>query len=211
VIRARANEQGLTLVELVITLAITGIVVVAVGGMLSTVFLSSTAVAVRMSYSHEVQNTAAYFSEDVQSIGVRNWSDDTRPLLQSVEVNAAYNSGLYPCGPTGTPDALVRMAWNDFDTATPGTPKLDVVSYVVRPTGTAGVSQLQRLLCQNGSVVSDRTVIRELGTGAAVACAPSSCTASTPPTSVTMSITVHGQQTQDPDVAVTLQGHRRHT
>src|SRR4051794_40080608 len=86
VTRSGASEQGLTLVELVITLAITGIVVVAVGGMLSTVFLSSTAVAVRMSYSHEVQNAAAYFSEDVQSIGVRNWSDDTRPMLQSVEV-----------------------------------------------------------------------------------------------------------------------------
>ena len=206
------DERGFTLIELMISLAITGIVIVAVAGSLSTVFLSSSATAVRLSRSHDVQNAAAYFEQDVRSVGVRNWGDNARPFVQSIETSAPYNSGLYPCGSSGTPTALVRFAWDDFLPANPATPDVVVASYIVEPTGPNGLLQLHRLLCRNSALVSDHTLIHGLAAGATVSCDPSPCTGSSPvPWSVSLSAAVHDEHTSDPDVAITLLGHRRQT
>jgi prepilin-type N-terminal cleavage/methylation domain-containing protein len=209
-----SSDGGFTLIELMITVAITGIVVVAVAGSLSTVFLSSSAAAVRESRSHDAQNAAAYFAQDVQSVGIRNWSSNSRPLVQSIETGASapYNGGLYPCGTPTTPNALVRFAWDDFQVSNPATPDVVVASYVAEPTGPSGLLQLHRLMCRNGSLVTDRTIIHGIAAGATVTCDPSPCSGSAPvPYSVSLTVTVHDSQTADPDLNVTLQGHRRQT
>jgi prepilin-type N-terminal cleavage/methylation domain-containing protein len=221
--RAASDESGFTLIELIIATAITGLMTATIAGMLSAVLVNKDATTVRMSQSHDAQSAAAYFAQDVDSMGVRDWVDNTRPLKQSIETGVAYNTGLYPCGVAGTPSALVRMAWNDFDVATPTTAKLDVVAYVVKTTGTA--TQLHRLLCQGGALLSDTVLVAGLGPGTSIACTPAPCVPPPPPpatppdptpsyptpAAVTVTLTVHDLQNKNPDYQLTLSGHRRQT
>ncbi len=207
------EETGFTLIELIIATAITGLMTATVAGMLSAVLVNKDATTVRMSQSHDAQSAASYFAQDVASIGVRDWVDNARPMKQSVEVGVAYNAGLYPCGDAGTPQALVRMAWNDFDPSDPLLPtRLAVVAYFVK-AGPGGTSQLHRLLCQGATPPSDRVLVAALGSGLTaptIACS-TTCTSVSPPLSIALSLTVHDLQNKNPDYALTLTGHRRQT
>jgi prepilin-type N-terminal cleavage/methylation domain-containing protein len=213
-------ESGFTLIELIIATAISGLVMAGVAGMLSAVLVNAGATEARMTQTHDGQNAAAYFAQDVNAMGVRDWTDDTRPSQPSAEAGASYNGGRYPCGPAGTPNALIRMAWNDFDAASPTTVKRDVVAYVVNSTGPGGRLQLHRLLCQGGALRSDQVLVSSLSASpaASVVCTTpvphppgDPCAANPPPTGINLSLTVHDPKNKIPDYALTLSGHRMQT
>ena len=138
------DERGFTLVEMLITVAILGIIIVPLANALIGFFRNSADTTGRLSESHDVQIAAAYFAQDVQSVGVHDWKTSGFPLKQSVETNVTGTAGVNPCGTSSTP-AVIRLAWDD-PTAAVGEPPTAVASYYVQTVG--GESQLHRKLCK---------------------------------------------------------------
>jgi prepilin-type N-terminal cleavage/methylation domain-containing protein len=211
-IPAARDDSGFTLIELIIATAISGLVMAGVAGMLSAIMLNAGATEARLTQTHDGQSAGAYFAQDVNAMGVRDWGDDARPSQPSAETAAPYNGGRFPCGPAGTPNALIRMAWDKFDTDASTTARRVVVAYVVEATGPGGGLQLHRILCQGGSPPSDRVLVSGLSASpaASVACT-TSCAANPPPKGITVTVTVHDPRNRVPDYALTLSGHRMQT
>jgi hypothetical protein len=129
-----------------------------------------------------------------------------------VETDVPATGGLYPCGPAGTPDALVRLAWDDFPGAIGSPASQNRSAYVVEGT------ELHRLSCTGSTVVDDLTLARDLTTPApVVGCATAAGTAvactgtgTAVPATVTLTFTVHnaGSATGG-SYSVSLTGTRR--
>ena len=69
------GDAGFTLVELVVAIVLLGIIAVPLGSALLSFFRNTNATSDRLAESHDAQISSAYFGQDVQSIGVRNWSN----------------------------------------------------------------------------------------------------------------------------------------
>ena len=211
--RPIAGEGGFTLIELLVTIVVLGIIMAPLSAVLLTYLKNTDATTARMSESHDAQIAASYFAQDVQAVGVRGPYTSPEPgFVQSVETGATAGGGLYPCGATGTPDAVVRFAWDDY-TGTSLTSRTQWrVGYVVDG------SELRRVQCDGAGVVSDIRIAHNLvAPFAVVNCADASgsamsCTGATVPETVSMTLTI-----QDPDSGsdapyeVTLTGQRRQT
>jgi prepilin-type N-terminal cleavage/methylation domain-containing protein len=215
-VHVRADDRGLTLIEVLVTIVILGIIVVPLGNALIGFTRNSDETILRMSESHDIQIMAAYFAEDVQSVGVRDWTADPYPLKQSIVPDVAYDAGPYPCGVAGTPVAVVRLAWDDPTTVS-GTPDTVRVSYVVETVGAE--RQLHRVSCAASSTPTSDVVLahnvdaslptRVCYTAAMVA---TSCTAAPAvPQTVTLTVTIKNPASSGPAVTVTLTGQRRQT
>lgn len=109
--RRRGAEDGFTLVELVVTVAILGIIVVPLVGVVLSYLRNTVDTQARLTESQDVQLVAAYWQRDVASIGVRSTTYETAshsfPLLQSVDLPAC---GGLPAGAT----AVVTLAWSEY-------------------------------------------------------------------------------------------------
>jgi prepilin-type N-terminal cleavage/methylation domain-containing protein len=202
------DDGGFTLVELLITVVILLVIMVPLGGVLVSFLHNTTATSNRFVESHDAQIAAAYFAQDVQSIGVRDWSAAPYPLKQSVELNAPPTSGLYPCGSAGTPSATIRMAWDDPVGASET--RVIIVSYVLEPAvPTVGdpVGVLHRLQCLAGSPVptSDVVVAHNVVDASVASGLPGT------PTQVTLVLTIKAPNDSGPPLVVTLVGQRRDT
>jgi prepilin-type N-terminal cleavage/methylation domain-containing protein len=144
------GDAGFTLVELLLAIVVLGIIAVPLGDALISFFRNTTATSDRLAESHDAQISSAYFAQDVQSIGVRDWSNPAGPykIGTSVEtINAAPKGGTFPCGLSTDANAVVRMAWDDPTGAS--TRRTVIVSYVVRQVGTE--KQLHRMRCDDGT------------------------------------------------------------
>jgi prepilin-type N-terminal cleavage/methylation domain-containing protein len=216
------DDAGFTLVELLVAIVVLGIIAVPLGNVVLTYLKDSGAVSGRLSESHSSQIAAAYFAQDVQAVGVRDYSDTTtfdHPLVQSIETGVAATGGTYPCGSSSTPTAVVRLAWDDWGDSVPSgtgaTPSRVRAAYVVDG------SELHRLVCLgSAAVTSDVVVAHELVSPfASVSCTDKAgvtitCTGggTAVPSTVSLRLTIH-----DPDSAagttytVTLTGQRRQT
>jgi prepilin-type N-terminal cleavage/methylation domain-containing protein len=213
--RIEDDDAGFTLIELIITIFMLGVVIAPLTAVVILQLKNTDSTSARMSESHDAQLAGAYFAQDAQAIGVRGaYTSTAEPsFVQSVETNAAAGGGLYPCGTGGTPDAVVRLAWDDYDDATVASRTQKRIAYVVEG------SELHRIECAASSaVVSDLTIAHELvAPFASISCTNAagtamSCTGSTLPATVSMVLTI-----QDPDSGsatpyeVTLTGQRRQT
>jgi prepilin-type N-terminal cleavage/methylation domain-containing protein len=213
--RRLRQDAGFTLVELLVAIVVLGIIAVPLGNVVLSYLTDSGAVSGRLSESHSSQIAAAYFAQDVQAVGVRDYTATgtaTYPLLQSLETAAPATGGRYPCGTAGTPDALVRLAWDDFPGA-PGSPATqDRAAYVVEG------STLHRLACTGSTLVVDLIVARDLtatapvvgcanAAGTAVACTGSGAAV---PATVTLTFSVHSAASAaGGSYSVSLTGTRR--
>lgn len=191
------------------SIAILGIIMVPLSGLVFAYLHNTDATNARLLETHDVQITSDYFAQDVASIGTRNTA--TPPALnQSIELNVAYNAGLFPCGPAGTPSAIVRFAWDDFATATSGATQIRV-AYVVRTVGSE--TQLHRLVCSGSAALTSDAVLAHRVvalTPPTVTCS-SSCTGSgtSVPSKVTMTLTVKDPRNPLAPYIVVLTGQRR--
>jgi len=230
----KRRDDGFTLIELLMSIAILGIIAFPLGNAVISYFHNTDATVARLGESHDAQIAAAYFAQDVESIGVRNWTSGsydaatkTFLLQQSVEVPqggvpVSYNSGLYPCGAAGTPDALLRIAWDDFSAggATPTPPPQIRVAYVVELTATE--TQLHRITCTSSAPLtptSDVVIVHHLDPAhlPVVTCLTStgstSCTGTgaAVPQYLSLPLTIKDSADTDPLYIVTLTGQRRQT
>ncbi len=113
--RQVADDAGFTLVELLLSIVILAIVAAPLTAVVIGFLKNTDTTAARMSESHDAQISSAYFGQDVQSIGARDYSDSTKldaPLKQSVETDVAWDSGTYQCGTPGLPTATIRFGWD---------------------------------------------------------------------------------------------------
>ena len=129
------DDDGFTLVELVLAVTLMGVVIGAVASAMIVMFTTTGETTERLSESPDLQLAAAYFGSDVQSAKTFTGS----------------------CGPAGT--ALVTMAWTDPG-ASPNPAAADdterTVRYVVETAGTQ--KTLVRYAC-TGSGSPDKTTL----------------------------------------------------
>jgi prepilin-type N-terminal cleavage/methylation domain-containing protein len=203
-LRVRRDDRGVTLVEVLIAVVILAIIIVPLGNALISFFRNTNATTNRMAESHDEQIAAAYFAQDVQSVGVRNWSNLSAQT--SVEQNAPATSGTYPCGANGTPNATLRLAWNDPTGAS--STQVIIVSYVVETVN--GQKELHRLRCAGGSTTptSDIVVVRNLLSAGTPTLTPN---AATVPQAVSWTLSVKASTGSGSPLVVTLYGQRRQT
>jgi prepilin-type N-terminal cleavage/methylation domain-containing protein len=201
----RGDDRGLTLIELMLAVVLLGIIVVPLASALISFFHNTNATTNRLTESHDEQIAAAYFAQDVQSIGVRDWTGAPFGLKTSVEQNVGPTAGLYPCGAASLPAATLRFAWDDpiGDTSS----QVVVVSYVVETVG--GHKELHRVRCAGGSTTptSDIVLAHELlsvGT-------PTFTGSSTIPQSVSWTLNIRASSDSGAALVVTLYGQRRQT
>jgi prepilin-type N-terminal cleavage/methylation domain-containing protein len=211
----KRDDRGFTLVELLVAIVIMGIIAVPLGNVAISWLHNTDATIARLRESHDAQISAAYFSADVASIGVRSttYSSDASapyPLTQSIEENAPATGGLFPCGTAGTPDAVIRFAWDDYTSASASAVIQSRVAYVSE-TDASGQAQLHRLVCAGSAAVISDTVLAHNLASVSVGCTPSPCSGSGAdvPVAVKLSLTIHDLQSTDATYHLDLTGQRR--
>lgn len=205
-LQTRFDDHGFTLIEVLVGIVLMGIITVPLGNVVVQFLGVSNLTTARVLESNDAQIAAAYFAQDVSSLGNR---DASNVLLQSVETAAPYNSGLYPCGVAGTPNAVVRLAWDDFITST--SQQLVIVAYVVKTV--SGATQLHRLRCvaPSTSPVSDNLLANDLDptTPPVISCSTSCTAAPAVPKTITLTMTIRAVGNNGAPYVVALSGQRR--
>jgi prepilin-type N-terminal cleavage/methylation domain-containing protein len=163
----RTGDDGYTLVELLISVTIVGLILSAISGVTVVVLRTAAATDTRFDESNDLLLATAYFAADVMG-------------AQSVAVSAAPR-----CGTDAS--AVVEFAGQDFTDDSSLSTTTTVVTYVVRTiAGSPPVRQLRRLACAVPTdsptypltPVTDVPVVRQLSsTAPAVNCGTAQCSA----------------------------------
>ena len=209
----QSDDAGFTLVELLVAMVILGIIMAPLTAAVLGYLKNADATTARMTESHAAQIATSYFAQDVQAMGVRDFSTVTGPagnpylLKQSVAVGAG--GGVPTCGSAGTP--VVRVAWTDQ----PGGPGAPVTTTVAAyaTVDNAGVTTLRRYLCVGSTTTSDIRVAGNV-VGTPVVSCDTACTGSgsSAPRTVSLTFDVKDPDSTTPDAyTVALTGERRQT
>jgi prepilin-type N-terminal cleavage/methylation domain-containing protein len=164
--RRSRDDCGFTLPELVITVAIIGIIATALTGVVISYLKSSVDTQARLTESHDVQFAAAYWQRDVASVGVRSSTYNEDPTLHTfpLEQSVASSGALAECNynnevPSGDP--IVTLAWSEYHGLNSSqTPKKVTVTYLTQPDGK--VHKLFRVRCTGATVDSTVEVAHNL-------------------------------------------------
>src|SRR5262245_47100134 len=135
--RERLNgDDGFTLIELVMTVAILGIIAVALTGIVISYLRTTVDTQARLTESHDVQFAAAYWQRDVASIGVRSTTFDSDPNVHSFALQQSV--GLPACTLPAGATEVVTLGWSDYASlGSTDAPTLIKVTYASRPTGSS--------------------------------------------------------------------------
>jgi prepilin-type N-terminal cleavage/methylation domain-containing protein len=217
IMHLRRQEGGFTLIELLIAVVIIGVISVPLGNVVIGFFRNTDATSDRMALSHDAQISAAYFAQDVATVGMRDYTgtpdaNGNLAFLPSIQLNAAYNAGAKSCGTSATPTAIVRFLSDDWDTSVnPAAVSTDIVAYYL--TSVVTPSELHRIKCIGSSTTpaSDVTLAHNVDPATVqVTCAsPTTCDSASVPQQVTLAFSV-----TKPSVSaypITLNGQRRQT
>jgi prepilin-type N-terminal cleavage/methylation domain-containing protein len=199
--RLRHDERGVTLPEVLVAISVLAIIIIPLGDAMIGFVRNTDATTRRMIESHDMQIATAYFAQDIQNLGLRDWSSPTLALQQSID------NPRYPCG-TGT--SVIGLAWDDPTTVS-GIPPNIRVMYQVRDVG--GEHQLRRLQCRNSATVeSDVVVVHNLvgNPDPPVCVSPTVCSDPSVPQRVTLTVTIK-HPANATDISLTLTGQRRQT
>jgi prepilin-type N-terminal cleavage/methylation domain-containing protein len=155
------NDDGFTLMEVVMSVAILGIITVALTGVVLQHLKVSRSTQTRLSESTDQQFVSAYWQQDVSSLGRRGLDAadpaDPVPTKQSVWLDAAAPDG---CGNSVPGDVVVAFAWNEYVVgATNPDNGWDATSQEVAYVADQAGSQwtLVRVRCDAGAV--DRHIV----------------------------------------------------
>jgi prepilin-type N-terminal cleavage/methylation domain-containing protein len=202
------DENGFTLVELLISIVILGIIAVPLSNVVVSFFKHSAATTARLSESSDQQIATAYWQEDVASLGLRSTAYNSAPSVHSYELQQSINTPLACSLPLGSP--VIALAWDQFDSPGPGT-RIDV-AYLSRPAGTR--FELVRVQCQGSTVDSTATLARTLLAPPTVSCTGggvTSCDDSSGAvaTRVVLTMNVRDASDKGEEYTVKLSGQRR--
>ena len=213
----QGRDAGFTLPEMVITVAILGIISAVLCGVVIQYLKVSGTTQARLAESTDQQFVSTYWQADVSSLGRRSLAvaSATVPSEQSVWVGAAPPGG---CGSSvAGASPVVAFAWTEFNVgaALPDdawNTTQHEVAYVSVPNGVQYV--LKRVRCKGGTAgqpitVAHSLVLRPSGKVADVGC-DTSCTAITLPNKVSLTMTVQDKSQPDsPGYTTTLTADRR--
>lgn len=198
-----ARDDGFTLIELVMTIAIVAMIVTALAGVIIVYLRTATSAQTRMNESHDVQLAAAYFQQDFNSVGVHGFvagaagtgQSGPFPTQQSVWTTAE-PAGV-PASCSGLAGAVVGFVWNDYSTATVDSTTgawsgwtTDAVVYTATSAGSNYT--LQRTRCVGSATATTITLANSLAAVPSVSCAGVGCndTSGAVPTALTMTLQV---------------------
>lgn len=212
--RMKRDDRGVTLVEVLMAIVILSIIAAPLATGLWVFFRNSDETTRRLSDSHDAQLLANYFSQDVQSLGLRDWSAAGFPFRKSVEVNLNWNAGDLRCGGSTFSKAMIRLSWDVVTSGGAATSQV-IVAYMVKTSGTE--KQLHRLVCVDDDVPdSDLIVVHNLDAAATLpvpTCNPSPCSAAPgiPQTITWTAVPIRSPGSQSGALVVTVSGQRRQT
>ena len=195
----REREAGFTLIELVLTIAILGIIMVPLTNFLISYFQNSVQVEDRLGDSHDIQIMSAYFSQDVANTGLHTYG----PTPQSVAtpVQSVWVDGTPPpCAP-GL-NTVLLLKWDSWTpSGGSGTSTDHSAAYGVRN------GALHRVTCTGTTQTSDIAVVHEYES-ATVTCS-TDCTAATPPDTITLTVRIQSRSGDQAATVAALTGQRR--
>ncbi|MFD0804904.1 type II secretion system protein [Nocardioides caeni] len=200
------RDAGFTLMELVVTVAIIGVVTTVLSGVVIA-FLKNTAdTQARLTESHDVQLAAAYWQRDVSSIGVRSTTPDPAtgnyPLAQWASDTACGNL------PSGySPD--ITLSWGEYTSRTSSDPPAQIKITYATKLVSGSTYEMVRVRC--GTAASVVSVANNLAGRPQVRCDGGNCVPSaTAPRIITMRLQVHDAgERHSGDYTATLTGERR--
>jgi prepilin-type N-terminal cleavage/methylation domain-containing protein len=204
---SRANrDQGFTLIEVVLTITILGVIAVPLGIFLATFLRSYPQTENRISDSHDMQVATAYFSKDVANAGMRETAPPYKPTLSVWTANSPSPPAPY-CG-SGAGTLVLLLRWDSWSVTTVN----GQTTGNNTPASAAYVNEsgsLHRLYCASGAVISsDSTLVHGLS-DASVQC-PGGCDTATPPAEIDLALTIAtGSFDQSTPGTIVLSGHRR--
>lgn len=208
------TDSGFTLIELLLVVVILGIIAAPLANVVTSFFINSATTTARLSGSHDEQLAAAYFSQDVANLGIRDQS--------SLVAGQSVWTGSFPAGScgagVGTP--VVLLAWDDVAWAgAAAQDTVDQAAYVVQTV--AGEAQLHRIFCTgpsigSQSVSSDVVIAHNIATPLpGVTCAGTGCPSAGPtvPASITLTLNLRSSDpgNRGQTLQVSLTGQRRQT
>ena len=208
------REAGFTLIEVVVTVAILGIIAAGLAGVVMSYLKNTLATSGQLNETHDVLFASAYWQRDVASLGVRSTTYNSDPSVHSFPLVTSVNTATACSLPSGT--TVITLAWSEYaDPANPDTQHTVTVSYVAQ-TGADGY-QLRRVRCTGSTVNSNVVLAKQLNGVPTVDCSGGGVTGcddatGSVPQIVKMTLsTVDANSNAGTPYTVTLTGERRQT
>jgi prepilin-type N-terminal cleavage/methylation domain-containing protein len=200
----RRRDSGFTLVELLVTISIMGIITVPLSNVVISYFRNTDSTTARLNESHDAQIAAAYWAQDVAGMG-------TRSTVAPYDFAQSIDSPTYLCSPgVGTP--VVRFISDDYPSG-PGAATQVRVAYVVETV--SGQTQLHRIRCVGSSTTTSDTLLAsdlDPSTLPSVACSTPCAAFPAIPASVTLTLSMKDpKDINSTAYSVVLTGQRRQT